>query len=121
MTNHTSMNQQELLTDLLTQEKDLVKDYASGITESSCTNLRELLMSNLAECSADQFAVFDEMHKRQMYDSKQAPGSDVQTARSKMQQLKQQTGFYSVSAYIDSIPQNLPAQLKMRQQKRPSR
>ena len=62
MTNHTSMNQQELLTDLLTQEKDLVKDYASGITESSCTNLRELLMSNLAECSADQFAVFDEMH-----------------------------------------------------------
>ena len=75
MTNHTSMNQQELLTDLLTQEKDLVKDYASGITESSCTNL------------------FDEMHKRQMYDTKQAPGSDVQTARSKMQQLKQQTGF----------------------------
>lgn len=74
MTNHTSMNQQELLTDLLTQEKDLVKDYASGITESSCTNLRELLMSNLAECSADQFAVFDEMHKRQMYDTKQAPG-----------------------------------------------
>ena len=54
MTNHTSMNQQELLTDLLTQEKDLVKDYASGITESSCTNLRELLMSNLAECSAAQ-------------------------------------------------------------------
>ena len=93
MTNHTSMNQQELLTDLLTQEKDLVKDYASGITESSCTKLRELLMSNLAECSADQFAVFDEMHKRQMYDTKQAPGSDVQTARSKMQQLKQQTGF----------------------------
>ena len=85
MTNHTSMNQQELLTDLLTQEKDLVKDYASGITESSCTNLRELLMNNLA--------VFDEMHKRQMYDTKQAPGSDVQTARSKMQQLKQQTGF----------------------------
>ena len=42
MTNHTSMNQQELLTDLLTQEKDLEKDYASGITESSCTNLREL-------------------------------------------------------------------------------
>ena len=50
-------------------------------------------MSNLAECSADQFAVFDEMHKRQMYDTTQAPGSDVQTARSKMQQLKQQTGF----------------------------
>ena len=92
MTNHTSMNQQELLTDLLTQEKDLVKDYASGIIESSCANLRQLLMSNLAECSTDQFAVFDEMHKRQMYDTKQAPESDVQTARSKMQQLKQQTG-----------------------------
>ena len=39
MTNHTSMNQHDLLTDLLTQEKDLVKVYACGITESSCTNL----------------------------------------------------------------------------------
>ena len=93
MTNHTSMNQQELLTDLLTQEKDLVKDYASGIIESSCANLRQLLMSNLAECSTDQLAAFDDMHPRQRYDTNTAPESDGQTARSKMQQLKQQTGF----------------------------
>ena len=87
MTNHTSMNQQELLTDLLTQEKDLVKDYASGITESSCTNLRELLMSNLAECSADQFAVFDEMHKRQMYDT----GSGIRRSDGSQQDAAAQT------------------------------
>lgn len=93
MTNHTGMNEQEILTDLLSQEKTLVKGYASDITESSCQNLRQLLLSNMTECSCDQYSVFDQMHRRQMYDTKKAQQPDIDTARRKMQQLRQQTGF----------------------------
>ncbi len=64
-----------------------------------------------------QFAVFDEMYKRQMYDTKYS-GSDVQTARGKMQ-LNSRLAFNLISAYIDSILQTCPRNLKM-QQKRPS-
>jgi len=87
------MTQQELLSDLLGQEKQLVKDYAGNITESSCQNLRQLLLSNMTECSTDQFAVFGEMQRRQMYETKKAQASEVQSTRQKMQQLKQDTGF----------------------------
>ena len=93
MTNQTTMNKQEMLSDLLTQEKDLVKDYAGNITESSCSNLRQLLLSNMTECSCDQYAVFEEMKNRQMYETKKAQQNDVQSTRQKLQQLKQQTGF----------------------------
>ena len=58
---------EEMLTDILSQEKQLVKDYAGDITESSCQNLRQLLISNMTECSEDQYCVFDEMRTRNMY------------------------------------------------------
>ena len=39
-----NMTEQELLTDFLSQEKQLVKDYAGDVTEASCENLRQLLL-----------------------------------------------------------------------------
>ena len=93
MSHNTSMNQQEVLTDMLSQEKQLVKDYAGNITESSCTNLRQLLLNNMTECSTDQYYVFDQMRQRNMYQTKKAPQDDVQTTQQTVQQLKQQTGF----------------------------
>ncbi|MEA4970909.1 MAG: spore coat protein [Candidatus Pelethousia sp.] len=91
--NFSQMTEQEMLTDILSQEKQLVKDYAGDLTESSCQNLRQLLISNMTECSQDQYCVFDEMRTRNMYATKQAPENEVQTAKQKMDQLKQQTGF----------------------------
>ncbi len=92
-TNFSQMTEQEMLTDILSQEKQLVKDYAGDITESSCQNLRQLLISNMTECSEDQYCVFDQMRTRNMYATKQAPQNEVQTAKQNMDQLKQQTGF----------------------------
>lgn len=92
-TNFSQMNEQEMLTDILSQEKQLVKDYAGDVTESSCQNLRQLLISNMTECSQDQYCVFDQMRTRNMYATKQAPQNEVQTAKQNMDQLKQQTGF----------------------------
>ena len=91
--NCSQMTEQEILTDILSQEKQLVKDYAGDVTESSCQNLRQLLLSNMTECSQDQYFVFDQMRTRNMYTTKQAPQTDVQTTKQSMDQLKQQTGF----------------------------
>ena len=56
-----NMTEQELLTDLLNEEKHLVTQYASNITESACMNLRQLLMTNMSECSSDHYSVFDQI------------------------------------------------------------
>ena len=93
MTNNTTMTKQELLSDLLTMEKELAKDYAGNITESSCPNLRQLLLNNMTECSAAQYAVFEQMKNRQMYETEKAQQNEVQSTRQKIQQLKQETGF----------------------------
>ncbi|MEN6471835.1 MAG: spore coat protein [Clostridiaceae bacterium] len=93
MQQNAPMTEQELLTDLLSQEKQCVKDYAGNITEASCTNLRQLLLSNMTECSSDQFCVFEQMKSRNLYKTKDAPDNDVQTTKQEMQTLKQQTGF----------------------------
>ncbi|MDD6045469.1 MAG: spore coat protein [Clostridia bacterium] len=93
MTNQTTMTQQELLTDILNQERTLIKEYASNITESSCTNLRQLLLNNMTEVAADQYTVFEQMKNRQMYETKKAQQNEVQSTRQKVQQLKQETGF----------------------------
>ena len=93
MTNQTTMTQQELLTDILNQERTLIKEYASNITESSCTNLRQLLLNNMTEGAADQYTVFEQMKNRQMYETKKAQQNEVQSTRQKVQQLKQETGF----------------------------
>ncbi len=93
MQQNAPMTEQEILADLLTQEKQCVKDYAGNITEASCKNLRQLLLSNLTECSTDQLAVFEQMKSRNFYKTKDAPDNDVQTAKQDMQTLKQQTGI----------------------------
>lgn len=92
-TDFNQMNEQEKLSDILSMEKQMVKDYAGNVTESSCPNLRRLLLANMTECSQDQYCVFDQMRSRNMYATKQAQQSDVQTAKQSMDQLKQQTGF----------------------------
>ena len=89
----SQMTEQEKLTDILSMEKQLVKDYAGDVTESSCPNLRQLLISNMTECSQDQYCVFDQMRSRSMYATKQAPQTEVQNTKQTMDQLKQQTGF----------------------------
>lgn len=91
--NTPNMTEKELLTDLLNQEKQLVKDYAGNITESSCMHLRQVLTSNLSECSQDQFQIFDQMRQRNMYPVKDAQDQEVQTAKQNVTQLRQQTGF----------------------------
>ena len=93
MNQQANMSEKELLTDLLSMEKQMVKDYAGNTTEASCPNLRQLLIGNLTECSEDQYQIFDQMRQRNMYQTKDAKDQDVATAKQNMQTLKQQSGL----------------------------
>ncbi len=88
-----NMTEKELLTDLLNEEKNLLKQYAFSITEASCINLRQLFNSHLVECGQDQFSVFSQMNQRNMYPTKSASTQEVEQASQQSADLKQQTGM----------------------------
>ena len=86
-----TMNERELLTDLLHTEKSMTKTYAANCTETTSPELRQMLIRHMTECSQDQLAVFDEMHKRSMYPTKIAQQQEVSSAKQSMQDLKNET------------------------------
>ena len=43
---NTSMSEKDLMQDLLATEKQVISAYSTGITESSCENLRNTLIDN---------------------------------------------------------------------------
>ena len=71
------MNDKELTHDLLSSEKQIVSSYSTGITESSCTNLRNTLINNFKSAQDIQYKVFDKMKARGWYVTKDAPTSEV--------------------------------------------
>ena len=90
--NTCTMNDQERMQDLLSQEKYLIDGYATFIPEASCPNLRQVLVENLEGCFNDQYTVFDKMSQLGWYSVKNAPQADIDEARQKSDQLRQQLG-----------------------------
>ncbi|NLG25940.1 MAG: spore coat protein [Clostridiales bacterium] len=83
---------QDRLDDLLSQEKQLISAYSTFIPEASCPQLRQVLTDNFNGCVQNQFTVFDQMSQMGWYPTKPAPVPDIQAARQKFQQMKQQIG-----------------------------
>lgn len=71
------MNEKELMQDLLTSEKQVVSAYSTGITETSCQNLRNTLVDNFRNAQDVQFKVFDAMKQKGWYPTKDAPTTEV--------------------------------------------
>jgi len=88
MNTRANLSEQDLLNDLLNQEKSMVKNYATYITEASCPNLRQVLTTQLNETASSQYQIFDQMRQRGYYATKDAPDSDVNQAKQKMSQIK---------------------------------
>ena len=84
------MNDQELLRDLLNQEKEISKLYATSITESSCNNMRNVLHQNMQQTSQDQFSIFEQMTSRGFYPTEDVPASKMAQAKQKFQQMSSQ-------------------------------
>ncbi len=88
--NSATLSEQDILTDLLTLEKQIASSYNTGITEASCVNLRQTLTGSLTNTHTVQYQVFDSMKKHGWYQTKDASDQDVSNAKSKYQQIKNQ-------------------------------
>ena len=88
--NNMPIQEKEMLTDLLDQEKQLLNLYNAGITECSCPHMRQVLTQNLNESYQDQYSVFDQMRAKGYYQGKTAPQNDVQQAKQKFSQMQSQ-------------------------------
>lgn len=84
------MGEKEILFDILNTEKEIVKAYSTAVTESSCANMRQVLMRNFTECADDQFNVYNAMKNKGYYQPKDAQDQEVQQAKQKFQQLQSQ-------------------------------
>ncbi|OAA91838.1 spore coat protein [Clostridium ljungdahlii] len=81
------MNEQELMHDLLASEKQVISAYSTGITETSCTNLRSTLVNNFKNAQDIQYKIFDTMRQKGWYPTKDAPESDVQQLKNESNQM----------------------------------
>lgn len=88
--NNNYLNEQDVMTDLLTMEKQITSSYNTGITESSCPNLRQTLTDSLTDTQTIQYQVFDAMRKNGWYQTKDAPDQEVNTTKTKYEQIKNQ-------------------------------
>jgi spore coat protein F len=84
------MSEQDILNDLLAMEKQISSAYNTGITEASCPNLRRTLTDSLVGTQQMQFTVYDTMKKQGWYQTKDAPDQDVNNAKNKYSNIKNQ-------------------------------
>lgn len=81
------MNEKELMNDLLATEKANISAYSTGITESSCPNLRNTLINNFKNAQDVQYKVFDAMRQKGWYTTKDAPESEVTQLKNETNQM----------------------------------
>lgn len=81
------MNDKELMQDLLTSEKQVISAYSTGITESSCVNLRNTLVDNFKRAEDVQYKIFDAMKQEGWYPTKDAPAEEVQQLKDECCQM----------------------------------
>ena len=81
------MNEKEMMQDLLTTEKQVISSYSTGITESSCPNLRNTLVNNFKSAQDIQYKVFDAMKQKGWYTSKDAQANEVQQLKNEANQM----------------------------------
>lgn len=82
-----NFSEKELMQDLLASEKQVISSYSTGITETSCQNLRTTLVNNFKGAQDIQYKVFDAMKQKGWYQTKDAADSEVQQAKTESAQL----------------------------------
>ena len=84
---NTSMSEKDLMQDLLATEKQVISAYSTGITESSCQNLRNTLVDNFKNNQNIQYKIFDAMKQKGWYPTKDAPDNEVQQLKDEANQM----------------------------------
>lgn len=75
------INEQDSLSDLLMQEKDIMKVYGTFLPEGSTVKLREIMQKNLDIVAKQQFEVFEAMKEKGYYPVKEAKSQEIEEAK----------------------------------------
>lgn len=89
-TNNASMQEKDMMLDLLSSAKALADGYCIQTQEASCVQLRHMMMENWSQTMNDQYTIFDAMRTRGWYEVKEAPAQEIQQAKQTFTQEKQQ-------------------------------
>lgn len=84
------LSEQELINDLIASEKHTTAAYNTFITETDCGNLRQTLMSIQQDEQRIHEDLFNAMSQRGWYTVPRAADQEVQNAKNKFNQLKNQ-------------------------------
>lgn len=90
MDQNSGLSEKELMQDLLMSEKHGTESYTSGVTESSCSNLRQVLTQCEQNIFKSQESVFNAMNQKGWYQTKKADSQEVQQAKDTFNQMKNQ-------------------------------
>jgi len=80
------INEKDSLTDILMQEKEIVKVYGTFLPEGSTAEIRTVLKNNMDTVANQQFQVFEAMKGKGYYNLKMAESADVTQAKSSFSQ-----------------------------------
>lgn len=76
-----SLDDYEIISDVIGTEKQLVKLYSSALCESAEEPLRDVIRENLIECAKDQYETFEYMSSRGLYKTEQADEKNILEAK----------------------------------------
>lgn len=82
------MTEQELLNELLGQEKQVITQVAEGIREASCRDLRKLLAAHFARAAQDEYELLDKMREKGYCLASDASREQVQQLRNALKNMK---------------------------------
>ncbi len=86
----TTLNEKDSLQDMLIIEKDLVKIYATAMTEGASNGFRTVVKDNFLDATHDQLDVFMNMCEHDYYRVQSATEEELKTARQKFECVKSQ-------------------------------
>lgn len=89
-----SWNDQDMIGDLLAQEKQLVGMYSTFVCEGSADPIRKVLTRNFESTVKDQFDVFQQMQNHGWYKTSPADKKQIQTVMASSTQHKTQMSNY---------------------------
>ena len=77
------LSEQDMMQDMLSEEKTLLSNYGTFIPEAACPQLRQVLTQNFTDCAQNQYDIFDRMNQLGWYPTKAAQAAEVSAARDK--------------------------------------
>jgi spore coat protein F len=81
-------SEQELLADLMNQEKQLLGATTAALQESACPQLRKLLINQFYQSSMDQYELLDQMRQKGYYAGTEASSAELKQAMALMKNVQ---------------------------------